>query len=294
MPFSLNDIILSTPPGGHITWVTFPFADGAAAVMKSLGGRWDKTAPAWTVPNDRMCDLRRRLPHIVELVRIQQALDAANGKTSRPVAAPFVRGAAMAVPSSAVGADWLKLGLTTSTRQIEVLRAAGCARKDGSWYAPADIAEQVQASLAAVRQAEDDEREMKKLAARAEAAHLAEAEASAIAVWGRRRYLPGDLDGLAEIAAAWPTALFVRIESRLLDGSGHPAATVTTAGGRTVSVGHLMRTETTQVSRRVAVVEMWACVFPEGSGFRTVVSTTSNGKTNTRTLANYAPPAVAP
>jgi hypothetical protein len=129
--FSAEDILLSACAGGQATWVSCPYAAGVPEILKALGGKWDKFASAWAIPNGELDTLRKRLPRIVDAIRIQQAIDRADGKTPRPVTRPNIRAAGTALAASVIGSDWLELiGMDTdSTDEIVAAQNLGCLRK---------------------------------------------------------------------------------------------------------------------------------------------------------------------
>lgn len=115
--FSLADIVLIQPPRTPSTLVCFPYADGAPALMTGVGARWHRELAGWSVGNDRLQEAKALLPQVVELVRVQQAIDEANGRPAPDGASlPMVR-------SAAVTADWIEVGKLDTERQRSAVSA---------------------------------------------------------------------------------------------------------------------------------------------------------------------------
>lgn len=279
MTFSLADIVICAQPHSFATFVSLPYAAGIPAILRGEGAQWHAPSKSWKIRNDLVEDLRERFPRIVELVRIQQAMDASNGRKP-PARTP--------IPVSVVGDGWLELP-PVPLSAVRALEEAGCAPKDGRMWAPDRAAhDKALSTIAAFKDAYD------AAAARREAARVALQAADrdsklkeAAATAETRRVRQAAMD---EIRAAWPSARFVRIESRTLDGKGSPWMRVTTPSGVTVDAGELVTSGEDRISRRVTVEWMKAPVFPAGSGFATEVETTSNGKADRRKLANHSAP----
>jgi hypothetical protein len=288
--FAVEDILLSTCAGGQATWVSCPYAMGVPEILKGFGGKWDKFANAWAIPNGELDGLRKRLPKVAEMVRIQQAIDFADGKPARPVSRPNIRTAGPALPESVIGEDWISMGVLDDGEESSAARALGCARKNihfqRHWFAPSqDVADQLTAALKSIR----DDAELR--AARKRERDALERQRQQVlreqAAEEHAKAIQARDEALAEIKSAWPTARFIKVTSKLLDRRGETIVDVTTPTGRTVSALGIARTESTQLSRRVQIVEVWAPVFPAGAGFKTRVTTTDNGKEYTRDLRSY-------
>jgi FAD/FMN-containing dehydrogenase len=286
MTFTVSDIILSAQPGSPVTWVSFPYAAGAPAIMRNLDGRWDKMASAWGIPNARVDDLRKRLPQIAKMVFLQQEIDRSNGRTPKPSpTAPAFRSAAAAVPVAVVGDDWIKLPVHPQSAR-RALEDIGCCAQASLYFAPdQDIADQALAVIQSFVEA--DQAAADRIAASRAALAESLRREGAAKEDAEAQVRTARLDAMEEIRAAWPTARFVKIESRTLDGRGSPWVRITTPSGKTVYAEELVKSGVDRISRRVTVEWMKAPVFPAGSGFTTEVETTSNGKPYQRKLANH-------
>ena len=289
MTFSLADIVICAQPFSFFTFVSLPYAAGVPAIMRGEGAQWHAPSKSWKIRNELVADLKERFPRIVELVRIQQAIDTSNGrKPAVPQGMPGFHPACTPVPVSIVGESWLELPPVPLTA-VRALEEAGCARKAGRMCAP-DASAHARAleTIQAFRDADE------AAAARQEAQQVA----NRAAAWDARLKVETAAAearsirqaAMDEIRAAWPSARFVRIESRTLDGKGSPWVRVTTPSGVTVDAGALVTSGEDRISRRVTVGWMKAPVFPAGSGFTTEVQTTSNGKADRRKLANHTAP----
>ena len=302
--FAVADIMLTDAPGKRGVWVSFPYAAGAPEVMRSLGGKWDKIASSWLIPAEKLDDARKRFPHVAELVRVQQAMDAANGRKPAAATRPRVLTAGPAVPRTVVGRDWVSVGEVFAFTERDAIVALGCARRGmaNEWFAPdAETATQAVEAMARVREAAaiDAQRRRDKAAREAEQARAERERLEALApevdaVFGKGRRAVDEMEALAELAAVWPRVRFSKVETRQLNGRGETSVAVTTPSGRRMSVMHLLDRNEWQLSRQVNVVEVKAPRFPAGSGFRTHVRTTKNAKTDAYDLQPYEPPAPTP
>ena len=289
MTFSLADIVICAQPFSFFTFVSLPYAAGVPAIMRGEGAQWHAPSKSWKIRNELVGDLKERFPRIVELVRLQQAIDTSNGRMPpAPRGMPGFHPARTPVPVSVVGDGWLELA-PHPTSAARALEEAGCAPKDGRMWAPDRAThDKALSTIAAFRDADEAaaaRREAARLALQAADRDAKLKEAAAAAETRRVR-----LAAMEEIRAAWPSARFVRIESRTLDGKGSPWVRVTTPSGVTVDAGDLVASGEDRISRRVTVEWAKAPVFPAGSGFVTEVETTSNGKADRRKLTNHSAP----
>ena len=297
--FGVADIVMTARAGTGCTWVSFPYAVGAPEILRQHGGRWDKLASAWIVPDEKVVALREHLPKIAEMVRLQRRIDAANGKRGACPTVPELRsaaGAATRVP--VVGEDWVEVGEAATPRERDALKSLGCAPRLRTWVAPDEAAAaRARAFLVGFREAEENERLRREEERQAPGEGAARERERVVAlraelapVFGGVQLPEHALDALAEIAPVWPKARFVRVESRLLDGRpGVPTVVVTTPSGHRVNVSGILRRQDTRVSRRVDVIELWVPRFPEGAGIRVEVTTHRNGKDSRDELEPYAP-----